>query len=47
MDIERVFEEKYFLIGRLFTLGGTVLLLIGAIISVIISYRAYVHAINS
>lgn len=41
MNNDQFLKAKETLIGRLFTLGGTVLYLTGTIIIVIVAYRAY------
>ncbi|MBN6887450.1 cell division protein FtsX [Cytobacillus horneckiae] len=39
-------EAKNIYIGRLFTLGGSVLFLIGSLIAAIVGYQAYVRLLN-
>lgn len=34
-------------IGRLFTLGRSVLIIIGSLIAAVVGYQAYVHLLNS
>lgn len=41
MNQELIIEERNTLIGRLFTLGGSILFLIGSVIAVIAAYQAY------
>ena len=41
MNQEQLLEEKETLIGRLFTLGGSVLFLVGSIIAAVAAYRSY------
>lgn len=41
MNQELINEERNTLIGRLFTLGGSALFLIGSFIGVIVAYQAY------
>ena len=41
MNQELIIEERNTLIGRLFTLGGSILFLIGSFIAVIAAYQAY------
>lgn len=40
-------EARGTLIGRLFTLGGSVLFLIGSLTAVIIAYQAYEKLLNT
>lgn len=39
-------EAKNTFIGRLFTLGGSVLFLIGSFIAAVIGYQAYIRILN-
>ncbi|MEA1855268.1 hypothetical protein MKX67_18845 [Cytobacillus sp. FSL W7-1323] len=39
-------EAKNIYIGRLFTLGGSVLFLIGSLIAAIVGYQAYMRLLN-
>ncbi len=41
MDNEQLTEAKHIYIGRLFTLGGSVLFLIGSFIAAVVGYQAY------
>lgn len=41
MDQEKLAEDYGILIGRLFTLGGSMLFLIGSFIAAVIAYKAY------
>ncbi|HHY21892.1 MAG TPA: hypothetical protein GX525_08435 [Bacilli bacterium] len=41
MSQEQIIEEKEALIGRLFTLGGSVLFLIGSFVAAKAAYRSY------
>lgn len=43
MQNEQVMEAKYTFIGRLFTLGGSILFLIGSFISAILGYQAFIN----
>ncbi|MGE6375791.1 hypothetical protein [Peribacillus muralis] len=40
-DNSQIEEAKNTLIGRLFTLGGSALFLIGSFIAVVVAYQAY------
>ncbi|CAG9621837.1 hypothetical protein [Sutcliffiella rhizosphaerae] len=44
---EQLIEERNTLIGRIFTLGGSLLFLIGSFIAVIAAYQAYNRVLNS
>ncbi|MBN8193474.1 hypothetical protein JI667_15090 [Bacillus sp. NTK074B] len=46
MNNEQVLESKSILIGRLFTLGGSVLFLIGSLIAAILAYNDFEKVIN-
>ncbi|WP_313891857.1 hypothetical protein [Psychrobacillus sp.] len=46
MGQELGIEEKNTLIGRLFTLGGSLLFLIGSAIAVVIAYQAYAKVLG-
>lgn len=39
-------EARNIFIGRLFTLGGSVLFLIGSIIAAIVGYQAYINLLE-
>ncbi|MED3554020.1 hypothetical protein ACTHO0_25840 [Cytobacillus praedii] len=39
-------EARYTFIGRLFTLGGSVLFLIGSSIAAFLGYQAYIRLLN-
>lgn len=41
LDYQKIVDERNYLIGRLFTLGGSILFIIGSLISVIVAYQAY------
>ncbi|MGG1636392.1 hypothetical protein MHH56_17230 [Paenibacillus sp. FSL K6-3182] len=43
---EQIDEARITLIGRLFTLGGSVLFFIGSLIVAIIGYEAYVNLLT-
>ncbi len=43
---EQLEEAKNIYIGRLFTLGGSVLFLVGSLIAAIVGYRAYVNLLT-
>jgi uncharacterized membrane protein YdjX (TVP38/TMEM64 family) len=41
MDQEKISEDFGILVGRLFTLGGSVLFLIGSFIAAVIAFNVY------
>jgi len=43
---EQIDEARITLIGRLFTLGGSVLFFIGSLIVAILAYQAYIELLN-
>lgn len=43
MQNEQLMEAKYTFIARLFTLGGSILFLIGSLIAAILGYQAFVN----
>jgi hypothetical protein len=43
---EQIEEAKNIYIGRLFTLGGSALFLIGSLIAAIVGYQAYINLLN-
>jgi len=45
-NTEQIDEARITLIGRLFTLGGSVFFFIGSLIVAIIGYQAYVDLLN-
>lgn len=41
MNQDKINEERNTLIGRLFTLGGSLLFFIGSIIAAVVAYQSY------
>ncbi|ENJ6138034.1 MULTISPECIES: hypothetical protein [Bacillus] len=46
MNEENIIEARNTLIGRLFTLGGSILFLTGSFIAVILAYKSYQKILN-
>lgn len=46
MQTEQLTEAKNIYIGRLFTLGGSVLFFIGSLIAAVVGYQAYVNLLK-
>lgn len=46
MQNDQIIEARNIYIGRLFTLGGSVLFLTGSVIAVILGYQAYVKLLT-
>ncbi|MFE4814494.1 hypothetical protein ACFQ9Y_25815 [Peribacillus simplex] len=46
-DISKIEEAKNTLIGRVFTLGGSVVFLIGSFIAVVLAFQAYNKLIHN
>ncbi|MDM5208408.1 hypothetical protein [Cytobacillus kochii] len=45
-DLEVLQEAKFTYIGRLFTLGGSALFLIGSLIAAVVGYQAYIRLLE-
>lgn len=43
---QQIEEARNTFIGRLFTLGGSALFLIGSLIAAIVGYQAYINLLN-
>ncbi|MGM9986416.1 MAG: hypothetical protein ACI35O_04220 [Bacillaceae bacterium] len=43
---EQITEAKNIFVGRLFTLGGSALFLIGSLIAAIVGYQAYINLLK-